>query len=103
MSAPSPLLRPQMASPAAFRDVISERPMLKTIVIVLVLLVVAVAAVLAYAATNPPTFRAQDTAGIKAPPEKIFALINDMRGWGPWSPYEKKAPAMKRAYHGQES
>jgi uncharacterized protein YndB with AHSA1/START domain len=77
--------------------------MLKTIVIVLVLLVVAVAAVLAYAATKPATFRVQRTASIKAPPEKIFALINDMRGWGAWSPYEKKDPAMKRAYHGQES
>jgi uncharacterized protein YndB with AHSA1/START domain len=77
--------------------------MIKTIVIVLVLLVVAVAAVLAYAATKPPTFRVQRTATINAPPEKIFALINDLRGWGAWSPYEKKDPTMKRAFRGQES
>jgi hypothetical protein len=26
---------------------------------------------------------------IKAPPEKIFPLINDFRSWGYWSAYEK--------------
>ena len=77
--------------------------MIKTIVIVVVLLVVAVGAVLAYAATKPATLRVQRTATIKAPPEKIFTLINDLRGWGAWSPYEKKDPAMKRAFSGQES
>ena len=77
--------------------------MIKTIVIVVVLLVVAVGAVLAYAATKPATLRVQRTATIKAPPEKIFTLINDLRGWGAWSPYEKKDPAMKRAFRGQES
>jgi hypothetical protein len=60
--------------------------MIKTIVIVVVLLVVAVGAVLAYAATKPATLRVQRTATIKAPPEKIFTLINDLRGWGAWSP-----------------
>lgn len=77
--------------------------MIKAIVIALVLLVVAVVAVLAYAATKPATFRVERTTTIKAPPEKIFALIEDMRGWGAWSPYEKKDPAMKRAYSGQPS
>lgn len=49
--------------------------MFKTIAIIVVLL----AAVLIYAATRPDTFRVQRTAGIKAPPEKIFPLINDLR------------------------
>src|SRR5207253_2048068 len=35
---------------------------------------------------------------IKAPPEKIFPLINDLQRWGAWSPYEKRDPAMKRTF-----
>jgi uncharacterized protein YndB with AHSA1/START domain len=71
--------------------------MLKIIGIAIVILV---AAILVYAATKPDTFRVQRTASIKAPPEKIFPLINDFHSWGPWSPYEKKDPAMKRTYSG---
>ena len=35
---------------------------------------------------------------IKAPSEKIFPLINDLKAWTGWSPYEKKDPAMKRSF-----
>ena len=33
----------------------------------------------------------------------IFALINDLRGWGAWSPYEKRDPAMQRSFSGAAS
>jgi len=71
--------------------------MLKKIAISVVVLV---AALLAYAATRPATFRVERSTSIKAPPEKIFALINDLHGWGAWSPFEKKDPAMKRTLSG---
>ena len=71
--------------------------MLKTVAIVIV---ISIAALLIFAATRPDTFRVQRTTTIKAPPEKIFPLINDFHSWGPWSPYEKKDPAMKRTYSG---
>ena len=71
--------------------------MFKIIAIVVVILVVAL---LVFAATKPDTFRVQRSASIKAPPEKIFALINDLHSWGAWSPWEKKDPAMKRTYSG---
>jgi uncharacterized protein YndB with AHSA1/START domain len=74
--------------------------MFKTIAVVVVLLVVGVAVVLVLAATKPDTFRVQRTTSIKAPPEKIFPLINDFAHWGSWSPYEKKDPAMKRTRSG---
>ena len=61
---------------------------------------VLVAAFLIYAATRPDTFRVQRTTTIKAPPEKIFPLINDFQRWGAWSPYEKKDPTMKRTLSG---
>ncbi|HEX7812829.1 MAG TPA: SRPBCC family protein [Burkholderiales bacterium] len=69
--------------------------MLKVIVLVLVVLV---AGVLIYAATKPDTFTVQRSASIKAPPEKIFPLINDYRNWAAWSPYETRDPAMKRTF-----
>jgi uncharacterized protein YndB with AHSA1/START domain len=77
--------------------------MLKTFAYIAVALVVVVAGILVYAATRPDTFRVQRTATIKAPPEKIFALINDLRSWSLWSPYERKDPAMKRTFSGAAS
>lgn len=65
--------------------------------------VVALAVILGYAATRPDTFRFQRTISIKAPPEKIYALINDFHQWGSWSPYEKLDPAMKRTFSGADS
>ena len=74
--------------------------MIKTIAIAVVLLL---AAVLIFAATRPDTLRVQRATSIKAPPEKIFPLINDFDRWGAWSPYEKKDPAMKRSRSGAAS
>ena len=77
--------------------------MLKIIAIVVVVLLVAAAAVLIYAATKPDDFRVTRSLAIKAPPDKIFALINDLHGWGAWSPYEKRDPDMKRTFSGAPS
>jgi uncharacterized protein YndB with AHSA1/START domain len=74
--------------------------MLKTIAIVVVVLI---AAILIYAATKPDSFRVQRTTTIQSPPDKIFALLTDLRGWSSWSPYEKRDPAMKRTHSGAAS
>jgi uncharacterized protein YndB with AHSA1/START domain len=76
--------------------------MLKIVGIIVVVLLVAIAAVLIYAATKSDDFRVARSLPIKAPPEKIFALINDLHGWSAWSPYEKRDPAMKRTFSGAE-
>jgi uncharacterized protein YndB with AHSA1/START domain len=68
----------------------------------LVLLVV-VAAILGLAATKPDDFRVQRSTSIKAPPEKVFALIDDFHNWPQWSPWENKDPAMKRTHSGAAS
>jgi len=65
---------------------------------ILIAIAVLIAALLIYAATRPDTFRVERAASIKAPPEKVFALINDLRRWDSWSPWEKKDPAMKRTF-----
>lgn len=74
--------------------------MLKKIAIAIVLVI---AAILIYAATKPDDFRVQRATSVKAAPEKIFALINDLHSWGSWSPWEKMDPAMKRTYSGTPS
>jgi K+-transporting ATPase KdpF subunit len=68
--------------------------------IIAIVVVVLLAAVLIFAVTKPDTFRVQRATSIKAPPEKIFALINDFHSWGSWSPWEKLDPAMKRTFSG---
>ena len=77
--------------------------MLKTLAYIAVALAVVVIGILIYASTRPDTFRVQRTTTIKAPPEKIFALINDLHAWASWSPYEKKDPGMKRTFSGAPS
>jgi uncharacterized protein YndB with AHSA1/START domain len=77
--------------------------MFKIIGILVAIIVVGVAGILAFAATRPDTFRVQRAASIKAPPEKIFPLLNDLRNFASWSPYEKKDPAMKRTHSGAPS
>ena len=69
--------------------------MITTIAIVIVLLI---AGVLVFAATKPDVFQVERKAVIQAPPEKVFALINDFSQWGAWSPWEKKDPGMKRIF-----
>ena len=69
--------------------------MIKAIAIIVAVLL---AGILIFAATRPDTFRVQRSTSIKAPPEKIFPLINDLQRWGAWSPYEKRDPAMKRTF-----
>ena len=71
--------------------------MLKTIFIVIVVLI---GGILAFAATRPDTFSVQRTTTVKAPPEKVFAMINDFHRWGEWSPWEKLDPDLKRTFSG---
>ena len=59
-----------------------------------------VAIVLAYAATIPDSLHVQRVVQIKAPPERIFPLIDDFHSWSAWSSYERVDPAMKRVYSG---
>ncbi|WP_029919976.1 K(+)-transporting ATPase subunit F [Nevskia soli] len=71
--------------------------------IIALVVAVALAGVLIYAATRPDTFSVQRSLAIKAPPEKIFPLIENFHRWSEWSPYEKLDPEMKRSYTGPDS
>jgi len=67
---------------------------------IIIIVAVVIAAVLAFAATKPKTFHVQRSIRIKAPPEKIFALINDFHNWSGWAPQDKEDPTMNRTYSG---
>lgn len=69
--------------------------MIKTIALVIV---AALALLLIYAAIRPDSFRVERSTRIQAPPEKIYALIHDLKGFNRWNPYEKKDPAIKGQY-----
>lgn len=71
--------------------------------LMLIVIVAAIAGLLIFTATRPDTFRVERSTSIKAPPEKIFALINDLGVWRTWSPYEAKDPNMKRTLGGVTS
>jgi uncharacterized protein YndB with AHSA1/START domain len=74
--------------------------MIKAIAIAAVVLL---ASVLLYAATRPDDFSVERSTTIQAPPDKVFALINDLRRWEAWSPWEKADPAIQRTYGGAAS
>lgn len=77
--------------------------MLKALAILGIVVVVAIVAVLIYASTRPDTFRVERSLAMKAPPEKIFPYLTELKRWQEWSPYEGRDPAMKRTYSGAES
>jgi uncharacterized protein YndB with AHSA1/START domain len=77
--------------------------MFEIIVIIAVVLAIAIAGVLILAATKPEVFRVQRSITVKAPPDGIFALINDFHQWRSWSPYEDRDPNLKRSYSGAEN
>ncbi len=74
--------------------------MLKIIALVVAVLLVGIVAL---AALKPDSFRVKRAITIKAAPETIFPLIDDLHRWTAWSPYEKKDPAMKRIFSGAAS
>lgn len=61
---------------------------------------VGIAAVLIFASTRPDSFHVERSTLIKAPPDKIFGLINDFHRWTAWSPWEGLDPAMQRTHSG---
>jgi hypothetical protein len=74
-----------------------------TIVLLVAFVAVAAVALLGYAATRPDSFRIQRSAVILAPAPKIFALINDLKLFNHWNPYERKDPGINGSYSGADS
>ena len=51
----------------------------------------------------PATFTVVRTAEIAAPPDKVYAMVVDPRGWKQWSAWNKRDPQMQIDYSGPQS
>jgi uncharacterized protein YndB with AHSA1/START domain len=51
----------------------------------------------------PGTFTVVRSAEIAAPPDKVYALVADPRGWKQWSAWNKRDPQMQIVYGGPPS
>jgi len=71
--------------------------MLKKILIALAVIVIAF---LGFVAIQPSEFRVERTAAISAPPEAVFAQVNDFHNWEAWSPWAKLDPAARTTFEG---
>jgi uncharacterized protein YndB with AHSA1/START domain len=66
--------------------------------------IAAVLALLAvFVATRPSRFHVERSVTIAAPPESVFAHVDDFHAWADWSPWEKLDPGMKRTFRGAPS
>lgn len=70
---------------------------------ILLVLLALIAATLIYAAAEPSTFHVERSVTIKASPEKVFPLIDDLHSWPLWAPQDREDPTMKRTFAGAES
>ena len=61
---------------------------------------VLVVAALLLATRQPDTFSVERRLVMNAPPERVFAQINDFHASQAWSPWAKKDPEMKATYSG---
>jgi uncharacterized protein YndB with AHSA1/START domain len=77
--------------------------MLTVLLYIVVILLAVVVVVLTFASTKPNDFSVKRSAEIKAPADKVFALINDFRQWPKWSPWEKLDPNLRRTLSGAEA
>src|SRR5438067_7190751 len=66
------------------------------VAVVIVLLVIIIA-------TRPSKFHLERSIAIGAPPDVVFAQVNDFHAWTAWSPWEKMDPQLKRTYDGASS
>ena len=48
----------------------------------------------------PATFTVVRSAEIAAPPDKVYALVADPRGWKQWSAWNRRDPQMQIEYSG---
>ena len=65
---------------------------------ILLILATAVALLLAYAAVRPAQFSLARSTTIAAPPDKVFALINDLRQFNTWNVWSRMEPDIVLTY-----
>jgi uncharacterized protein YndB with AHSA1/START domain len=61
-----------------------------------------VLSILVIAAFRTGTIQILRSRSIQAPPDKVFAMIDDFHNWKQWAPQDMEDPAMKRTFSGPE-
>ncbi len=74
--------------------------MLIPILIVVAVIVIGLAV---FIASRPTEFRVTRSVNILAPPQTVFAQVNNLHNWEAWSPWAKLDPGAKNAYEGPPS
>jgi hypothetical protein len=74
--------------------------MLKKILLGLAALIVIFLIVVAL---QPNEYRVARSAAVAAPPEQVFAQVNDFHNWEAWSPWAKLDPNAKATFEGPRS
>ena len=77
--------------------------MLVVLLYVLVLIALVLLLLFIIAARRPDEFSVKRSIDIRAPADKVFALINDFSQWPKWSPWEKLDPNLQRTLSGAEA
>jgi hypothetical protein len=78
----------------------ASNPMLKKILLVIAVLLVVLVVVIQM---QPNTFLVKRSTTVNAPPEKVFAQVNDFHKWDAWSPWVKLDPNMKATFSGPDA
>jgi uncharacterized protein YndB with AHSA1/START domain len=73
---------------------------LKKIAIGLVVLVLGLVALIL---TRPSTYVVERSLTMAAPPETVFALVDDFHAWPKWSPWDDLDPAMSTSFSGPDA
>lgn len=66
-------------------------------------LAVVVVVFLVVVAMQPAEYQVSRSTTVAASPSAVFPLVNELRAWEKWSPWEKVDPAMKRTFEGPAS
>ena len=66
----------------------------------LIALALLLALLLTLVARQPDGFSVERSVSVAAPPEVVFAQVNDFHNWERWSPWAKRDSAMQKSYEG---
>jgi hypothetical protein len=67
---------------------------------ILIAIALVIGVFLVIVAMQPAEYRVTRAASIGAPPEAVFAQVNDFHNWDAWSPWAKLDPNATRAFEG---
>lgn len=95
-------MEPQVADATAAQTK-RRHPLVTALLIVLAMIFVFLVALVGMIEMQPDTFRLERSRKMAAPPEAVFAEVNDFRNWQKWSPWAKMDPNAKNTYSGAES